>query len=145
MNFNYQPKSEMQLKSNYSSRIRKETNEFLSFDDFKNWYDKQTKECHYCGLTEKECQEIVVKGILTSNRFPQNGKTGQGTARGMWLEVDRKVPKGAYSETNSVLCCYFCNNEKSDVFYGDEYKAFFQNRVDYLRELLISKTKNDNR
>jgi len=144
MNFEYLPKSELQLRSNYSSRIKKEANGFLSFEDFKNWYDSQDKTCHYCGLTERECQEIVVKGLLTSNRFPKNGKTGQGTSRGMWLEVDRKEPKGTYSNNNSVLCCYFCNNDKSDVFPAKEYKAFFQNRVEYLRGLLMTKTQNDN-
>jgi hypothetical protein len=69
-----------------------------------------------------------------------DGKTSQGRGRGMWLEVDRKDPKGKYSSGNAVLCCYFCNNDKSDVFYGDEYIEFFQNRVGYLRNLLKEKT-----
>jgi hypothetical protein len=85
-------------------------------------------------------QEISMTGILTSKRFPQNGIIGQGTNRAVWLEIDRIAPNGLYSRDNCVLCCYFCNNDKSDVFRGDVYATFFQNRVAYLRQLL-----NDNR
>lgn len=140
MNFEYIPKSEKQLKSNYTSRIKKELNEFPTFQDFKNWYDTQSKECFYCGLTEIESQQIVKTGLLTSNRFPTNGKVGQGRSRGMWLEVDRINPKGNYSTSNSVLCCYFCNNDKSDVFSGEQYKNFFQNRLGFLKSLLSKQT-----
>lgn len=117
-------------------------NEFLHFDDFKLWYDGQEKVCNYCGLTEEESQ-IIVTTILTSKRFPQNGKPGRGTARGMHLEVDRKNPNEKYSITNCTLSCYFCNNDKSDVFAELEYKAFFQDRANYLRKLI--QIKNDNR
>lgn len=134
--FEYRPKTLKQLKENYNSRIRQDRNSFNSFEDFINWYNNETKVCHYCGLTELQSQEIVVRGLLTSNRFPQNGLTGRGQARGMWLEVDRIKPKEPYSENNCALACYFCNNDKSDVFSGDEYKLFFQNRYEFLRQLL---------
>jgi hypothetical protein len=91
--FTYRQKTNEQLKANYNSRIKKELNAFNSFEDFLTWYKKEKKVCHYCGLTELQSQEIVIKGLLTSNRFPQNGQTGQGQARGMWLEVDRIKPK----------------------------------------------------
>lgn len=134
--FEYQPKTSKQLKASYDDRNRKGTNSFLSFEDYTNWYNSQPKICHYCGLTELQSQEIVVKGLLTSNRFPQNGRTGRGKGRGMWLEVDRIHPKKPYSEGNCVLACYFCNNDKSDVFSGDDYKLFFQNRKEFLERLL---------
>jgi 5-methylcytosine-specific restriction endonuclease McrA len=142
--FIYRPKTSEQLKKNYDSRIKKDLNTFTSFEDFLNWYHNEEKICHYCGLTELQSQEIVVKGLLTSNRFPQNGVTGQGKARGMWLEVDRIKPKDAYSEKNCVLACYFCNNDKSDVFEGEDYKLFFQNRYKFLTQL-IENHKNTNR
>lgn len=138
--FQYKPKSIEQLKANYSSKLGKGLNAFQSFEDFHNWYKNEKKVCHYCGLTEQQSQEIVVTGLLKSNRFPQNGKTGQGQARGMWLEVDRKKPKDPYSESNCVLACYFCNNDKSDVFDGESYKLFFQNRREYLIQLLKKST-----
>lgn len=134
--FIYRPKTPKQLKANYNSRIIKDLNAFTSFEDFLTWYYKENKVCHYCGLTEIQSQEIVIKGLLKSNRFPQNGVTGRGKARGMWLEVDRIKPKDPYSEHNCVLACYFCNNDKSDVFDGEDYKLFFQNRYEFLTRLL---------
>ncbi|MFH2143302.1 MAG: hypothetical protein ABIJ97_12820 [Bacteroidota bacterium] len=136
----YIPKPIEKLKSNYSQRKQKGLNSFDDFEDFLIWYNEQEKECFYCGLKEYEMQEIAIKGILKSNRFPKNGILGRGQARGVWLEVDRLHPKENYSRENCVLCCYFCNNDKSDVFHGLEYKGFMQNRVEYLRRKL-----NDNR
>ncbi len=136
MEFKYQPKSLKQLKNNYSERVRQNKNGFKGFEDFLDWYNSQTKVCNYCGLSEEESQEIVMTGILSSNRFPKDGIIGQGTSRGVWLEVDRLNPIGEYSRENSVMCCYFCNNDKSDVFTGEEYLKFRQNRVEYLKEKL---------
>tara|TARA_R110000868_G_scaffold308075_2_gene569691 strand:+ start:516 stop:926 length:411 start_codon:yes stop_codon:yes gene_type:complete len=134
MSFKYQEKPLTKLKQNYSSR--KKHNGFESFDDFLDWYNTQTKACHYCGVSEHDCQEIVMTGLLTSNRFPQNGVLGRGQSRGVWLEVDRLKPKGKYSRENAVLCCYFCNNDKSDVFDGDDYFQFMQNRHEFLKRIL---------
>ena len=136
----YKLKPIKSLKSNFSQRKRKGLNSFDSFEDFHNWYNKQNKVCYYCGLREEEMQKIVLIGILKSNRFPQNGIIGRGQSRGIWLEVDRLEPKENYSSENCVLCCYFCNNDKSDVFNAIEYKEFKENRVEFLRRKL-----NDNR
>ncbi len=134
--FKYQKKSEKQLKNNFSKRVRYDQNAFETVQDFLSWYNAQEKKCHYCKLTEIESQELVMTGILTSNRFPQKGIIGQGTSRGVWLEVDRLNPKEKYSRENSVLCCYFCNNDKSDIFNNEDYFKFRQHRVEFLREKL---------
>ena len=134
MNFIYKPKPEDKLKADFSRRNEK--SDFKDFSEFRNWYDSQEKICHYCELKEEECQKIVMTGILKSNRFPQDGKLGRGQSRGMWLEVDKINPKGRYSIGNCVLCCYFCNNDKSDVFHGDDYHKFQKDRIGYLRELI---------
>lgn len=136
MDFKYEKKSVEKLKKNYSERIRKGFNGFNDFKDFLDWYNSEEKICKYCGLTEEESQKIVMTSILKSNRFPENGKIGQGKSRGVWLEVDRLEPKGQYSRENAVLCCYFCNNDKSDVFSGEEYMKFRENRIEYLRNKL---------
>jgi hypothetical protein len=136
MNFIYRPKDEGQLRSQFSRIIGGGSNGFNDYGDFFDWYRGQNKACHYCGLLEVESQEIVMTGKLTSRRFPQNGVIGQGTSRGVWLEIDRSNPNGLYSRENCVLCCYFCNNDKSDVFHGVMYPQFFQNRVTFLRNLL---------
>ncbi|MCO6495990.1 MAG: hypothetical protein J5I91_09990 [Bacteroidetes bacterium] len=136
LDFKYRQKTHNQLKANYNSREKKNLNDFAHLEDFLTWYIKQKKVCHYCGLTESQSQEIVIRGLLTSNRFPQNGKIKQGKSRGMWLEVDRKNPMKPYSKNNCVLACYFCNNDKSDVFDAEDYKHFFQNRFEFLKQLL---------
>lgn len=136
MPYKYLPKPIDKLKNNYNERVRSNQNSFESFEDFLDWYNAQEKSCHYCKLTEAECQEIVMTGMLTSNRFPQNGIIGRGRARGVWLEVDRFLPKENYSRNNCALCCYFCNNDKSDVFTKDEYLKFQENRLAFLKKKL---------
>lgn len=136
MQFKYITKSENKLKANYTKRAREGNNGFDNFEDFLNWYNSQEKICKYCNLTEIESQKIVITGVLTSNRFPQNGIIGRGTSRGVWLEVDRLNPKGKYSRENSVLCCYFCNNDKSDVFNNEDYLKFQNDRLGFLKAKL---------
>jgi len=134
--FEYIEKPKSKLKADYDRRVREGKSSFKDFDEYFNWYQNTEKKCHYCGLKENESQEIVMTGLLKSNRFPQNGQMKRGQARGVWLEVDRPEPKDDYKLYNVVLCCYFCNNDKSDVFNENQYRAFSKNRVEYLRELL---------
>ncbi len=134
--FKYVEKPIEKLKTNYNERKRKNLNGFIDFKDFYTWFLSQKKTCYYCGIDEDIVQRIVTTSKLTSNRFPLNGILKQGRSRGMWLEVDRIDPKNIYSRENCVLCCYFCNNDKSDVFDGLEYKKFFENRNQYLRDLI---------
>ena len=134
-------KTKKQLKSWYSnkqsdSRKNKLKIDF-TFEEFEKWYRNQPKECHYCGLTENEQFKVIQSSKLTSNRFftEKNGK------RGRFLEIDRKNPKGPYSKDNCVFCCYFCNNDKSDIFSESQYKSFNEingvnPRVQFLRNLL---------
>lgn len=136
MSFVYQPKTVEQLRRNFNKRVRNNENGFVDFNDFLDWYRNQELVCSYCGLTEVESQRIAITGILTSNRFPQNGIVGRGTSRGAWLEVDRNDPQGVYSRDNSTLACYFCNNDKSDLLNSHQYLDFFQNRVAFLRRLI---------
>lgn len=139
MEFKYKPKPLDKLKADFSRRKHKGQSSFVDFEEFKEWYNSKEKKCHFCGLKEEECQEIVVKEILKSNRFPQKGVLGRGQSRGMWLEIDRLKPKENYSLDNCVLCCYFCYNDKSDIFHGNDYREFQNNRVGYLRKLLKEK------
>lgn len=117
-------------------RARNNENGFDSFQDFLEWYREQELVCSFCGLTEIESQRIAMTGILTSGRFPQAGIVGRGTNRAAWLEVDRNDPNGLYSRDNCTLSCYFCNNDKSDIFDSHQYQEFFQNRTAFLRRLI---------
>ncbi len=136
MTFIYEPKPIGKLRNDFNRRLKSQKNSFIDFQDFLDWYNKREKACHYCGLKEEESQEIVLKSKLKSRRFPQDGKTGRGQGRGKWLEVDRRKPDENYSRGNCVLSCYFCNNDKSDVFDETEYKKFMIDRIGYLKSLL---------
>lgn len=134
--FQYRPKHLNQLHSWYSQKTSKGQMGFLSFEQFEKWYSERDKECFYCGIKEEDCQFIAMTGLLKSKRFPKNGIPGQGTSRCVWLEIDRKNPNEKYSIENCELCCYFCNNDKSDVFDDNQYKEFMQNRAGFLRRLI---------
>ncbi|HPT73200.1 MAG TPA: hypothetical protein PLE74_13070, partial [Candidatus Cloacimonadota bacterium] len=41
--------------------------------------------------------------------------------RGWTLEIDRKKPNLEYEEDNCVMCCYWCNNAKTDEFDDVEF------------------------
>lgn len=132
----YRPKSEKQLYDWYKSKVKKKKSDFESYEDFKGWYNSQSKVCYYCGLTEEESQMIIHKGFLISKRFPINGIFKLGTNRGYWLEVDKKDPRQNYSKDNCELSCYFCNNDKSDVFNVHQYQEFKKDRIGFLKNLL---------
>lgn len=136
MTWKYEKKTEKQLNDWYKSKVREGKSDFGSLSDFRYWYDNKKKVCFYCDLSEEESQKIVHLGLLTSKRFPLNGVISQGRNRGYWLEIDKKNPNGNYSESNSELCCYFCNNDKSDVFNDVQYKEFVKDRIGFLRKLL---------
>jgi len=131
------------LKADYNRRVNNNINGFESFDEFSTWYSGLKKECFYCGLDEETLRFIVMNGLLKSKRFPENGVLKRGKARGYYLEVDRKNPEKYYSTDNCVLACYFCNNDKSDVFNSKEYIDFYQDRKNYLEELVKKYRKNE--
>ena len=126
----------LKLKSDFNRRKKAGLNDFESAQDFFNWYLSQEKKCAYCKISEEEVRFIVINGALKSKRFPENGILKQGKARGYYLEVDRKNPDKGYSKDNCVLACYFCNNDKSDVFDYYSYQKFFQRRKEFLQELI---------
>lgn len=137
-NLQYLSKSNKQLLTWFKTKSRENKSDFRDYEEFKTWYFGNEKKCHYCGLLESQSQEIVLKGKLKSKRFPQSGKYGRGTCRGMWLEIDRYDPNENYKVGNIVFACYFCNNDKSDIFHGDEYKIFKQDRFGFLKKLLVA-------
>jgi hypothetical protein len=137
MKWKYKEKTSTQLKNWFYNKPKK-NKKFRDFSSFILWYNLNIndKKCYYCSISERQIQKVIHLGLLKSKRFPKNGIFKRGVNRGYWLEIDRKNPKGKYSEENCVPCCYFCNNDKSDVFHGIEYKKFFQNRAGYLLGLI---------
>lgn len=116
------------IQAIYKIYSKNRANGFNDFKFFYNWYNKQDRKCYYCGIDEHKVADLFEKKILKSKR-----------RRGDRLEIDKKDPNGLYSEENCVLSCYFCNNDKSDIFDDIEYVKFFQNRKKYLEDLLVHK------
>jgi hypothetical protein len=131
----HQPKTDRQLKALFKRKKMQGNFSFSDENSFLDWYRSQLSECSICGISEHSLQRLIRGNLLKSKRFPENGKVKRGKARGWWLEVDRNDPLKNYSVENCSLVCYFCNNDKSDVFTLDEYKEFSKNRMKYLKNL----------
>jgi hypothetical protein len=138
LEWSYVAKSNEQLVQWFNSKVENGISGFDNEAQFLQWYSQNIGDgkCAYCGLSERDSQRIVHEGRLTSLRFPIYGSLTKGVNRGYWLEIDRKNPSGFYSIDNCNPSCYFCNNDKSDVFTDEHYQEFFQNRARFLRSLL---------
>lgn len=112
--------------------------------DIKNQYDAQYKSliqlhlpwikdnlyikpddcvCNYCGINEKILSELY-------NDQKYTCKTKRN--RGAWFELDRRdssFENNVYSKDNMVLCCYFCNNHKSDVVSLNDMRLYFGEKM----------------
>jgi hypothetical protein len=107
----------------YSFNGRSKNKREFEKNEFIQWYETRVAHgCFYCGLSQEESRGLALK--LPSERFPKSHKLMRGRSRAYYLEVDRKNPKGVYSVNNCVLACYFCNNDKSDVFNHEQYMRF---------------------
>jgi hypothetical protein len=138
LNWTYIKRTSKDLKTWYNKKVSDGLSGFESIADFIKWYDCDFKKdtCFYCEITEQFLQKIIHNGLLTSKRFPIYNIRQLGRNRGYFLEIDRKDPNGLYSRENCVSACYFCNNDKSDVFNNEEYLRFFQDRKSFLENLL---------
>lgn len=97
--------------------------------------------CYYCGINEQILSELY-------NDQKYTCKTKRN--RGSWFELDRKdsrTEKNVYTKDNMVLCCYFCNNHKSDVvslndmrhYFGESMFSFLIDRYEYLNKFKPNK------
>jgi hypothetical protein len=108
--FNEMNKAEIEkLKKHYSGNYHS----VFSFEDFKMLVavDNENFKCHYCGVTIDMILQLVMKGKVFKKHV----------TRGFNLEIDRKRPNEEYTKDNCVLCCYWCNNAKTDEFSHDEF------------------------
>jgi hypothetical protein len=128
-----------------NGRSIKSSEKFSSFYlDIKEQYDLQSKKllqsnlpwikdnsyiksndcvCFYCGINEQ---------ILSELYNDQNYTCKTKRNRGAWFELDRRdssKEKNIYSKENMVLCCYFCNNHKSDVISSNDMRCYFGERM----------------
>jgi hypothetical protein len=91
------------------------SNRFIKSEDFESLYDNGGKEraCCYCGISESKIKDFIQRHAFRTKRL---------STRGRALEVDRIDPNGGYDKSNIVLCCYWCNNAKTDEFTFEEFK-----------------------
>ena len=89
---------------------------FISDENFKRFYgsDEKTRKCYYCHITEEKIHELSEKDKIYTKRLSTRGRT---------MEIDRINPNGEYEEENIVLCCYWCNNAKTDEFNEAEFRT----------------------
>ena len=122
------------LYSRYFNEQRKEL--FEKPKELLEWYDKQKESCNYCGITQSELHRIVKSrnGNLTLN---QRTKRSKGT-----LEIEKLNPELGYKFQNSVLCCPFCNNAKSNLISENDWRAFF---VPAMKKYINSILNNDSK
>mgnify|MGYP001048374494 CR=1 FL=1 len=102
---------------------------FDSFKSFYKWhksqYLKQKGECYYCKTGEH----------IISTLFEAKYGNRKRLNRGRHLEIERRdSDTNFYDENNCVLACYFCNNDKSDIFTESEYLKYLNNRKQFLTE-----------
>ena len=75
--------------------------------------------CYYCGISEQ-----ILRELYNDQKYTCKTKRN----RGAWFELDRSdssFENNIYSKDNMVLCCYFCNNHKSDVVSSNDMRHYF--------------------
>lgn len=83
--------------------------DLFPFDNFQHLTSQQA--CYYCGITPNEINKLADLGRLYKKKD-----------RGWNLEIDRLDSNREYSPENCVMCCYWCNNAKTDEFTSEEFK-----------------------
>ena len=134
MRFDEERKEEIvqikRIRKLYHNKEASKDLDLIDFPDFnafykwyKNQYEKQGGKCYYCKTDER------VIAALFEIKFNNRKRTN----RGKHLEIERKDSiNNKYSQGNCVLACYFCNNDKSDIFNEHEYLEYLKDRKSFL-------------
>ncbi len=101
------------------SNIRKELQKYYVENIFPKLFPypdfvafiTENKECHYCGISVDKINDLIEKKKIYKKHI----------TRGWTLEIDRKEANKEYLKENSVMCCYWCNNAKTDEFSEGEF------------------------
>jgi len=75
--------------------------------------DAKIRKCYYCGISEKHIFELL-------ESFKIN-KDFMFYLRGERMEIDKKNPFEDYAKNNIELCCYWCNNAKTNEYTKNEF------------------------
>jgi len=92
----------------------------IDHEAFREFFGEDTKnrECKYCGISEADIQRLLAENKILRKNIDIRGKS---------MEIDRKDPKKGYihrgeDDSNIVICCYWCNNAKTDEFDAEEFE-----------------------
>jgi hypothetical protein len=87
--------------------------------EFSLWYKHELYfyncSCHYCNTSILDIRRLFNEGTI-------GGAAPGRFVRGINLGLGRKNPELTFNPENSVLACYFCNNDKSFFYDYDTYK-----------------------
>jgi len=100
--------------------IMKRVDDEIDIEVIKNLFEKGAS-CAYCGIKQDTIDKLDIK-IKGNNQDNEDNFGLTSRNRGKKLEVDQIEPKKGYIKDNVILCCYWCNNAKSDTFIVDEFK-----------------------
>lgn len=117
------------IRTLYHNKVNLDGFGFESFLSFYNWYknqyNTQNGKCYYCKTDEKVIATLFEKKFINRKR----------TTRGKHLEVERRdSTDNLYNLENCVLACYFCNNDKSDIFNESEYLEYLRDRTSFFNK-----------
>ncbi len=105
--------------------------QFNSFKEFYYWHKRCFKEqqgkCFYCKTLQENVAELCKK------------RSARSGTRGGNLEVERKESAPGlnfYNSDNCVLCCYVCNNAKSDLFTQEEFQPIAEKIAQSIQKAL---------
>ncbi|MEP2025405.1 hypothetical protein [Reichenbachiella sp.] len=106
-------KANIKLKNEFKSHYQEQ--HFLSKEEFLSFFgeDDFDRQCHYCKIKESEIKKLIEDRKILTKTLATRGKT---------FEVDRLQANKGYTIKNIVLCCYWCNNAKTDEFDELEFK-----------------------
>jgi len=96
------------LRNHYIFNIYNNVFPRIEFDQMV----QKANECEYCHITKAQIKTLIEKQKLSKKHI----------TRGWSFEIDRKAANLEYDIDNCVICCYWCNNAKTDEFSYSEFK-----------------------
>lgn len=86
----------------------------ISQQEFHNLFASQAELCcEYCHTTETQLKTLIKAGQIQTKRLRTRGAT---------FEIDCRNPHLGYTQGNLAICCYWCNNAKTDEFGQEEFQ-----------------------
>lgn len=107
----------------------------MSFCDWwMNCWNKQAGACIYCETKFSDLDKVIESGKL------KQSVRGNRIRGGRFPEIERinsEDKSNVYSSENCALVCYYCNNDKSNVYINEHYKKYLAPaKREYIKILL---------